>query len=106
MSISEAGPSREFAASAEAFSTAWFKGTKIWQVVYTVFFVAFVGYAVLAMFGNSRGMQLHAPRYSGLIFMAVLLVAGVVMGGYLFWRSRQQGHSHCLRRCAHRRSPQ
>jgi hypothetical protein len=91
MSINnEAGPSRQFVASAEAFSTGWIKGTKVFQAVYTVFFVAFVGFAVLAMFGTSRGMHVHAPRYTGLIFMAVLLVAGVVIGGYLFWRSRQK----------------
>jgi hypothetical protein len=55
-----------------------------------VFFAAFVGFAVLAMFGTSRGMHVQAPRYSGLIFMAALLVAGVVMAGYLYWRSRQK----------------
>jgi hypothetical protein len=91
MSISdESTASRQFVASAEAFSTGWIKGTKVFQAVYTVFFVAFVGFAVLAMFGTSRGMHVHAPRYTGLIFMAVLLVAGVVIGGYLFWRSRQK----------------
>jgi hypothetical protein len=91
MSISdESTASRQFVASAEAFSSGWIKGTKIWQVVYTVFFVAFVGYALLAMFGTSRSMHVHAPRYSGLILMAVLLVAGVVIGGYLYWRSRQK----------------
>ncbi len=83
-------PARQFVASAEAFSTGWIKGTKIWQGVYTVFFVAFVGYAVLAMFGRAKGMQVHAPRYTGLIFIAVLLAAGVVIGGYMLWRSRQK----------------
>jgi hypothetical protein len=91
MSISDqAGTSRQFVASAEAMSTGWIKGTKIWQAVYMVFFVAFVGYAVLAMFGSAKGKQVHAPRYTGLIFVAVLLVAGVVIGGYMLWRSRQK----------------
>ena len=71
-------------------SSGWIKGTKIWQVVHTVFFVAFVGFVVLAMFRTSKGMHVHAPRYTELIFMAVLLVAGVVIGGYMFWRSRQK----------------
>jgi hypothetical protein len=86
----ESTASHQFVASAEAFSTGWIKGTRIWQAVYSVFFVAFVGFAVLAMFRTSKGMRVHVPRYSGLIFMAVLLVAGVVIGGYLFWRSRQK----------------
>jgi hypothetical protein len=91
MSISdESTASRQFVASAEAMSTGWIKGTKIWQGVYMVFFVGFVGFAVLAMFGSAKGKQVHAPRYTGLIFMAVLLVAGVVIGGYMFWRSRQK----------------
>jgi hypothetical protein len=91
MSISDqAGTSRQFVASAEAMSTGWIKGTKIWQAIYTVFFVAFVGFAVLAMFGSAKGKQVHAPRYTPLIFIAVLLVASVVIGGYMFWRSRQK----------------
>lgn len=91
MSISDhAGTSRQFVASAQAFGTGWIKSTKIWQAVYTVFFVAFVGYAVLAMFGSAKGKQVHAPRYIGLIFIAVLLVASVIMGAYFFWRSRQK----------------
>jgi hypothetical protein len=91
MSISdEAGTSRRFVASAEAYGTGWIKGTKIWQVVYSVFFVAFVAYAVMAMFGSAQGKQVHAPRYTGLIFLAVLLVASVVIGGYFIWRSRKK----------------
>ena len=91
MSISdESTASRQFVASAEAFSTGWIKGTKVFQAVYSVFFVAFVGFAALAMFRTSKGMHVYVPRYSGLIFMAVLLVAGVVIGCYLFWRSRQK----------------
>jgi hypothetical protein len=86
----ESTASRQFVASAEAFSTGWIKGTKIWQAVYSVFFVAFVGFAALAMFRTSKGIPVHVPRYSGLIFMAVLLAAGVVIGGYMFWRSRQK----------------
>jgi hypothetical protein len=90
MSVNNETGARQFVASAEAMSTGWIKGTKIWQGVYTVFFVAFVGFAMLAMFGTARGMHVHAPRYTGLIFMAVLLVAGAVIGGYMFWRSRQK----------------
>ena len=91
MSVSdESTASREFVASAEAFSTGWIKGTKVFQAVYSVFFVVFVGFAALAMFRTSKGIPVHAPRYTGLIFMAVLLVACVVIGAYLFWRSRQK----------------
>jgi hypothetical protein len=91
MSVSdESTASRQFVASGEAMSTGWIKGTKIWQGVYIVFFVAFVGFGVSAMFRSAQGKQVHAPRYTGLIFMAVLLVAGVVIGGYMFWRSRQK----------------
>jgi hypothetical protein len=91
MSVSdESTASRQFVASGEAMSTGWIKGTKIWQGVYMVFFVAFVGFAVSAVFGSATGKQVHAPRYTGLIFMAALLVAGVVIGGYMFWRSRQK----------------
>jgi hypothetical protein len=86
----EAGAARQFVASGEAFSTGWIKGTKVFQAVCSVFFVAFVGFAALAMFRTSKGMHVHVPRYTGLIFMAVLLVAGVVIGGYMFWRSRQK----------------
>ncbi|MGB9251848.1 MAG: hypothetical protein WCC28_19230 [Mycobacterium sp.] len=86
----ESTASRQFVASAEAFSTGWIKGTKIWQAVYSVFFVAFVAFAALAMFRTSKGIPVHVPRYSGLIFIAVLLAAGVVIGCYLYWRSRQK----------------
>ncbi|HEY2089011.1 MAG TPA: hypothetical protein VGH54_23680 [Mycobacterium sp.] len=66
----ESTASRQFVASAEAFSTGWIKGTKIWQAVYSVFFVAFVAFAALAMFRTSKGIPVHVPRYSGLIFIA------------------------------------
>jgi hypothetical protein len=91
MSVSdESTASRQFVASAEAMSTGWIKGTKIWQAVYTLFFVAFVGFALLAMFRTTKGKSVHAPRYTGLIIVAVLVVASVLMGGYMFWRSRQK----------------
>jgi hypothetical protein len=86
----ESTASHQFVASAEAFSTGWIKGTKIWQAVWWVFFVAFVGFAALAMFRTLKGMPVHVPRYTGLIFIAVLLVASVVIGGNLLWRSRQK----------------
>jgi hypothetical protein len=90
MSVNNETGARQFVASGEAMSTGWINGTKIWQGVYTVFFVAFVGFGVSAMFRSAQGKQVHAPRYTGLIFMAVLLVTGVVIGGYMFWRSRQK----------------
>jgi hypothetical protein len=91
MSISDqTGAGRQFVASAEAFSTGWIKGTKIWQAVYGVFFVAFVGYLVLAMFRTAKGHTVHLPRYTPLIFMAVLLGASAVFGAYFWWRSRQK----------------
>jgi hypothetical protein len=89
----EAGAARQFVASAEAMSSGWIKGTKIWQVVYTVFFVAFVGFAVLAMFGTSRA-DLHAGavgcrcRHGRLPLMAVTAKI----------------RPHHQRRCAHHRS--
>jgi hypothetical protein len=86
----ESTASRQFVASGEAMSTGWIKGTKIWQAVYTVFFVAFVGFAVLAVFRTAKGKSVHIPRYTGLIFIAVLLIASVVIGAYMFWRSRQK----------------
>jgi hypothetical protein len=91
MSISdEARASHQFVASGEAMSSGWIKGTKIWQAVYSLFFVGFVGFAALAMFRTSKGIPVHAPRYTGLMIVVVLLVAGVVIGGYMFWRSRQK----------------
>jgi hypothetical protein len=91
MSINnESTASRQFVASGEAMSTGWIKGTKIWQAVYTVFFVGFVGFAVLAVFRTAKGKAVHVPHYAPLILPVVLVVAGVVMGAYLFWRSRQK----------------
>jgi hypothetical protein len=91
MSISdEARASHQFVASGEAMSSGWIKGTKVFQAIYAVFFVAFVGFAALAMFRTSRGLKVHLSRYTGLIFIVVLLVASVVIGGYTFWRSRQK----------------
>jgi hypothetical protein len=86
----ETGASRQFVASGEAMSTSWIKGTKIWQAVYTVFFVGFVGFALLAVFRTLKGTVVHIPRYAPVLLPVVLVVAGVVMGGYMFWRSRQK----------------
>lgn len=90
MSSDGSTESRQFTASREAFSTAWIKGTKVWQAVYTVIFVAFVGVGALMMFNTSRGAKTHFPRYTGLIIMAVLLGGSAVLGVYMFWRSRQK----------------
>ncbi len=91
MSINnEAGMARQFVAAREVFSTSWINGTKVWQAVYTVFFVGFVGFAVLMMYNTSQGAKTHIPRYTGVIFIAVLLGAGAVIGVYMFWRSRQK----------------
>jgi hypothetical protein len=98
----ESTASRQFVASAEAFSTGWIKGTKIWQAVYSVFFVAFVGFAALAMFRTSKGIPVHAPRYTGLIFMAVLLVRALSSAATSIG-DRGKDTSHGQRRCAHRR---
>jgi hypothetical protein len=63
MSISDqAGAGRQFVASGEAFRTGWIKGTKIWQAVYSVIFVAFVGCAVLSMVRTAKGRTVHLPR--------------------------------------------
>jgi ABC-type uncharacterized transport system permease subunit len=55
----EAGMARQFVAAREVFSTSWITGTKIWQAVYTVFFVGLVGFAVLMMYNTSRGVSAH-----------------------------------------------
>jgi hypothetical protein len=86
----ETGASRQFVASGEAMSTGWIKGTKIWQAAYTVVFVAFVGFAMVAVFRTAKGKSVHVPHYAPLLLPVVLVGAGVVMGGYMFWRSRQK----------------
>jgi hypothetical protein len=89
----ESTAARQFLASSEAFSSTWIKGTKIWQVGYTVFFAVFVAVALLAVFGPSFGIHVHAPHNTGVVFLEVLAALSVVcagVGGYLFWRSRQQ----------------
>jgi hypothetical protein len=87
----EAGTARQFVAAREVFSTSWIKGTKIWQAVYTVVFVGFVGFAVLMMYNTSRGAKTpHIPRYTGLYFIAVLLGVSAVFGVYMLLRSRQK----------------
>jgi len=94
MSISdESTASRQFEASAEAFSSTWIKGTKIWQVAYTVFFVAFVGFLVLAVIGPTIGVHVRFPHNGGVIFLGVLagMTVVVAIGAvYLYWRSRQK----------------
>jgi hypothetical protein len=37
-----------------------------------------------------EGQQVHAPRYTGLIVIAVLLIASVILGVYFLWRSRRK----------------
>jgi hypothetical protein len=61
----ESTASRQFVASAEAFSTGWIKGTKVFQAVYMVFFVAFVGFAALAMFRTSKGIAVQPRATAG-----------------------------------------
>jgi hypothetical protein len=92
MSINnDAGTARQFVAAREVFSTSWIKGTKIWQAVWTVVFVGFVGFAVLMMYNTSRGAKTpHIPRYTGLYFIAVLLGVSAVFGVYALLRSRQK----------------
>jgi hypothetical protein len=92
MSINnEAGTARQFVASREVFSTSWIRGTKIWQAIWMVFFVGFVGFLVLMMYNTSRGAKTpHIPRYTGLYFIAVLLGVGAVFGVYALIRSRQK----------------
>jgi hypothetical protein len=89
MSINDGSP-REFVASREIFSTSWIKGTKVWQAVYTVFFVAFVGFVVYSMFGTAKGRGVHVPRYTPLIMMAVLLGGSAIVGVYMLVRWRQK----------------
>ena len=89
----ESTASRKFVASAEAFSSAWIRGTKVWQVAYTLFFLAFVGFIVLAAVGPRLGIHVKVPRNGGVIFLGVLAVMTVVVaigGVYLYWRSRQK----------------
>jgi hypothetical protein len=94
MTVSDpTGTSSQFTASREAFSTSWIAGTKIWQVAYTVFFFAFVGFIVLVMAGPSFGVHVKVPSNGGVIMLGVLGVMTVVVavgGVYLYWRSRQK----------------
>ena len=93
MSISdEHTAATQFVSSREVFSSTWIKGTKIWQIVYSVFFVAFVGYAVYAVAGSARGHKSPVPHNAGLIFFLSLVALSVVcgiVGLYLYRRSRQ-----------------
>jgi hypothetical protein len=89
----ESTASRQFVASAEAFSSTWIKGAKVWQVAYTVFFVAFVGFIVLAMVGPKFGIHVKVPHNGGVIFLGVLagMTVVVAIGAvYVYWRSRQK----------------
>jgi hypothetical protein len=94
MTLSDpAGTSREFVASREAFSTSWIAGTKVWQVAYTVFFFAFVGFIVLVMAGPSFGVHVKVPHNGGVIMLGALGVMTVVVaigGAYVYWRSRHK----------------
>ena len=51
-------------------------------------FVAFVGFAVLAMFRHARAFPCIVPRYTGLIFMAVLLRCGMSSAPYISFGGR------------------
>jgi hypothetical protein len=85
--------SRQFVASAAAYSSKWIKGTRYWQVGYTVFFVAFVAFAVLTVFGPLWGVHVHVPKPSAAVVYGVLagmMAAGVGIAAHLFWRSRRK----------------
>lgn len=94
MSISDASTaSREFPASVAAFSSKWIKGTKYWQATYMVFFVVFVGVALLTVVGTAFGVHVRIPKPSAALVYSVLgamMAFGVALGAYLYWRSRRQ----------------
>ncbi len=89
----ESTTSRQFVASAAAYSSKWIKGTKYWQVGYTVFFAVFVGFLLVQVFGTLRGIHLRFPRPGAAAVYGVLggmMVFGVGLAAYLFWRSRRK----------------
>jgi hypothetical protein len=89
----ESAASRQFVASSVAYSSKWTKGTKYFQAGYAVFFVAFVFFALLMVFGPAWGVHLRFPHIGAAVGYGVLVgmfVVGVVWAAYLFWRSRRK----------------
>jgi len=89
----ESTASRQFVASAAIYSTKWIKGTKYWQVGYTIFFVAFVAIAGWQFVGTAMGAKVRLPISGKAIaigMMAGLVLASVAFGAYVWWRSRRK----------------
>jgi hypothetical protein len=85
--------SRQFMASLPAYSSKWTNGTKYFQAGYAVFFVAFVLFVLLMVFGPLWGVHLHFPHIGAAVGYGVpvgMLIVGVGMAAYLFWRSRRK----------------
>jgi hypothetical protein len=85
--------SRQFMASLPAYSSKWTNGAKYFQAGYAVFFVAFVLFALLMVFGPLWGVHLHFPHIGAAVGYGVpvgMLIVGVGMAAYLFWRSRRK----------------
>ncbi|ETZ58390.1 MULTISPECIES: hypothetical protein [Mycobacterium avium complex (MAC)] len=93
MSIdNESTASRQFVASAAAFSSKWTKGIRYWQVGYTAVFIAFVVFIAVKMLGTLKIVNLRTPHIGAAAIYALpigLVVVGAAIGGYLWWRSRR-----------------
>lgn len=94
MSINnEATAPRQFVASVAAYSSKWIKGTKYWQVGYSVFFVVVVVYVVAQGVTTLRGGSMRFPHIGiGAIYGALgaMMVVSGAVGVYLFLRSRRK----------------
>ena len=92
----ESSASRQFVASCAAYSSKWIKGTRYWQVGYSVFFAVVVALGLLGVFGRLWGVHLRFPHIGAAVVYGVLvgmMVVGVGMAAYLFclfWRSRRK----------------
>ncbi|BBN45613.1 hypothetical protein [Mycobacterium avium] len=63
MSIdNESTASRQFVASAAAFSSKWTKGIRYWQAGYTAVFIAFVVFIAVKMLGTLKIVNLRTPH--------------------------------------------
>ncbi|HTX95437.1 MAG TPA: hypothetical protein VME67_11635 [Mycobacterium sp.] len=91
MSINdESTASRQFVASSMGFSP---KLMRYCQVGYSVFFAVFIVFLVLQIMSTSGVLHLRFPHIGADVIyglVAGLLVVGVSMTGYLFWRSRRK----------------
>lgn len=88
----ESTGSRQFMASSAAFSSRWIKGTRYWQAGYAVLFAGFVLFLALQVFRTLGAVHLRLPHIGRVVIVGLpvgMLVVGVAIAAYLFWRSRR-----------------